>query len=111
MKIGQPSDIPVSPPSVNTSPPAKQAASTHAAAAAQSSASQSGSSASVAVSVSQQARALEKTARSEAGDVDTSKVDAVRAAIEDGSYVVDAEAIADKLLANAKEILSRQNQG
>ena len=35
------------------------------------------------------------------------KVKAVRAAIEKGEFSVDAEAIADKLLSNAQEILSR----
>lgn len=41
-----------------------------------------------------------------AGEFDAEKVAAVRQAIEDGSYKVDPEAIADKLIANAKELLS-----
>jgi len=33
-------------------------------------------------------------------DVDTQKVDAIRKAIDEGSYAIDAEAIAQKLLAD-----------
>ena len=40
-------------------------------------------------------------------DVDMEKVSAVRTAIEQGTYVVDPQAIADKLLANAQELLDR----
>ena len=36
------------------------------------------------------------------------KVNSVKAAIDQGSYKVDAEVIADKLIANAKELLSRE---
>ena len=39
--------------------------------------------------------------------VTASKVKAVRAAIEKGTFSVDAEAIADKMLSNAQEILAR----
>lgn len=35
------------------------------------------------------------------------KVEAVRSAIEQGTYVVNPEVIADKLLANAQEMLNR----
>ena len=38
-----------------------------------------------------------------------SKVKAVRAAIEKGTFSVDAEAIADKMLSNAQEILARMS--
>lgn len=70
-------------------------------------AARSAGSASVAVTVSKSVRALEQANRGEAADVDAEKVDAVRSAIENGTYVVNAQAIADKLLANAQEMLDR----
>lgn len=42
------------------------------------------------------------------GSFDSAKVERIKKAIEDGSYQVNADAIADKLIANAKEVLSRQ---
>ena len=42
-----------------------------------------------------------------AADVDMKKVQSVRSAIEKKTYKVNAEAIADKMLANAEEILRR----
>jgi negative regulator of flagellin synthesis FlgM len=64
------------------------------------------STAGVPVTVSTAARALDQTARS-TGDFDAGKVKAVRTAIEKGTFSVDAEAVADKMLSNAQEILSR----
>ncbi len=58
----------------------------------------------VGVTVSTAARALEKGASS-APDVDVEKVKQVREAIANKTYVVDAEAIADKLLAGAADLL------
>ena len=40
-----------------------------------------------------------------AADIDTAKVERIAQAIADGSYKVNAEAIADKLIANAQEVL------
>lgn len=40
-----------------------------------------------------------------AAEVDSAKVAQVAQAIADGSFVVNAEAIADKLIANAQEVL------
>lgn len=101
MKIGQNTDltIPVSP----TNTPNAQKAGGEAAATAKSTASSAG----VSVSVSKLARSLEKPEVSAPGDIDTAKVDKVKAAIQDGSYTVNAEAIADKLLSNAQEMLNR----
>ena len=56
------------------------------------------------VTLSAQAKALTSAAGS-TGVFDTKKVDEIKAAIADGSYKVDAGAIADKLLANAQEML------
>ncbi|MDA8455936.1 flagellar biosynthesis anti-sigma factor FlgM [Acidovorax sp. GBBC 3334] len=57
------------------------------------------------VTFSGAARALDPAARSGA-DFDANKVKAVRAAIEKGTFTVDAGAIADKLLSNAQEIIA-----
>jgi negative regulator of flagellin synthesis FlgM len=59
----------------------------------------------VGVTVSSQTRALERSDNT--SDIDNSKVNAVRQSIEQKSFVVNAEAIADKLLANAREMLDR----
>ena len=52
------------------------------------------------VELSQQALSLTSLeARiNEAPDVDTARVESIRQSIEDGSYTIDADAIADKLL-------------
>jgi negative regulator of flagellin synthesis FlgM len=104
MKIGQPSDLPIVP-----TPPAPSGtiAAPKAGQGAATTASQSASSAGVAVTVSTQARSLEQANRGESADVDMGKVNAVKAAIEQGTYVVNPEVIADKLLANAQEMLNR----
>jgi negative regulator of flagellin synthesis FlgM len=105
MKIGQPSDnpIPVSTTAQPVPPKAGQSASTTANAAA----AKSTQSAGVAVTVSTLARTLGAAKSGEAADVDMAKVNSVRAAIQEGTYVVNPEAIADKLLANAQEMLNR----
>lgn len=59
----------------------------------------------VPVTVSAAARSLDVA--SAGSGIDEAKVAAVKAAIADGSFNVDAGAIADKLLSNAQEILSR----
>lgn len=108
MKIGQqPVDISVSTPSASNAAAQKAAQSTSAVATATASATQGARSAGVAVSVSNMARSLEKTDRNATPDVDSQKVQSVRASIQDGTYKVDAEAIADKLLANAQDMLPR----
>jgi negative regulator of flagellin synthesis FlgM len=42
------------------------------------------------------------------GGFDAAKVQRVRDAIADGTYTINAEAIADKLIANAQELLGRK---
>jgi negative regulator of flagellin synthesis FlgM len=64
-------------------------------------------SAGVAVTVSPLARSLEVADSDGASDVDTAKVDAVRTAISQGTYVVNPGVIADKMLSNAQEMLPR----
>lgn len=107
MKIGQTPDNSIQVQIGNAATAQKAGQNANASATASSGATQSTRSAGVAVTVSTLARGLEKSGRNEGADIDTQKVASVRAAIEDGSYVVNPEAIADKLLTNAQEILNR----
>jgi negative regulator of flagellin synthesis FlgM len=61
----------------------------------------------VAVVITSAARNLSKPAASQAADVDTAKVAAVKASIQDGSFRVNPEAIADKLLSNTQEMFNK----
>lgn len=105
MKIGQTPELPASAAAAQTS--AKEKAASAVANSATGTAQSKAASSSVSVSVSGLAKALTKPEVSAAADIDTAKVAAVKAAIEDGSYTVNAEAIADKLLSNAQEMLRR----
>jgi negative regulator of flagellin synthesis FlgM len=107
MKIGQPAEIPASVSPTVSGAAQKAAQNASASTAATSKATQSTRSAGVAVTVSTLARSLEKPELSESADIDTQKVASVKAAIQDGTYVVNAEAIADQLLSNAQEMLNR----
>ena len=102
MKIGQPVDIPLS---ITLNAQAAQSRAMQSAPAAVT-ANRSASSAGVAVTVSTLARTMEQSKSGDA-DVDTAKVNAVRTAIANGTYAVNPGAIADKLLSNAHEMLSR----
>lgn len=64
-----------------------------------------GSSASVPVFVSQSVRSLDTGSRPTV-DFDSAKVSAMRAAIAGGTFSVNADAIADKLLSSAGDFLS-----
>ena len=108
MKIGQTPDNSIQTQLGNAA--TAQKAGQNASATASGGATQSRRSAGVAVTVSTLARGLEKSGRNEGADIDTQKVASVRAAIQDGSYVVNPEAIADKLLTNAQEMLNRTSR-
>ena len=112
MKIGpsQDNSIQLQSSGVAASQKAAQGASATATAAANSSATQGTRSAGVAVTVSNLARGLEKTGRGDSAVVDSQKVANIRSAIQQGTYVVNPEAIADKLLSNAQEMLNRTNR-
>jgi negative regulator of flagellin synthesis FlgM len=106
MKIGQHPDIASA---LSQSGSAKQqakAASPVAQATAQATANATAGNAGVPVTFSNAARGLDSASRN-LSDFDAGKVKAVRAAIDNGTFSVDAEAIADKLLANAQEVVSR----
>lgn len=62
----------------------------------------------VPVSVTRSASQLAQSRQAAAADVDQKKVESVRTAIEKRNFKVNAEAIADKMLANAEEMLKRK---
>lgn len=105
MKIGQPSDNPI--PVITTAPASPSKAGQRAASTANNAAdaAKSAQSAGVEVTVSNLARSLSTAKSGESADVDMAKVNAVRASIQNGTYTVNPEAIADKLLSNAQEML------
>lgn len=105
MKIGQPSEIPSPVTQAVNAATQKAQQQGSASVVANSNAKQSTRSAGVSVSVSSAARDLK--ADDSNADMDMQKVASVRQAIEDGSYQVNPEAIADKLLSNAQELLNR----
>lgn len=105
MKIGQPSDTRIAGSSsgaakAGSSAPGKTAA-------AGKSAAPPSAAGGVPVTLSSAAQALDVGGRS--ADIDMNKVEAVRTAIANGTYQVNAEAIADKLLANARDMLGRRS--
>ena len=105
MKIGQKPELPGA---LAQAAPAKQQAKAAAQAAGgvAASASSAAAAAGVPVTFSSAAKALDQTSRNQ-GDFDAGKVKAVRSAIENGTFKVDAEVVADKMLANSQEFLSR----
>jgi negative regulator of flagellin synthesis FlgM len=105
MKIDLPADNRVLTNTTVQPPPAR--AEQNASPSATATAAKSARSAGVAVTVSPLARSLGTAKTGDTADVDTNKVNSVRTAIEQGTYVVNAEVIADKLLANAQEMLNR----
>ena len=102
MKIGQQPDI--APAAVQATQPASAKASGQGVPAA---VKNDRKSPGVGVTVSNLARTLEQTRGGDAPEVDMDKVNAVRQAIEQNTFLVNPEAIADKLLANAREMLNR----
>jgi negative regulator of flagellin synthesis FlgM len=107
MKIGPSPDKSLQIPSGSAAAGQKPSQAAPASTSTTASAAPSTRSAGVAVTVSTLARGLEKAARSDASVIDTQKVASVRSAIQEGTYVVNPEAIADKLLSNAQEMLNR----
>lgn len=105
MKISQPTEKPVAASNTVTAPNAKSAPAVSARAP---SAANMARSAGVAVTMSAMARTLEANNAGELPSVDLKKVERMRASIAERSYVINPGVIADKLLANAQEMLQRQ---
>lgn len=102
MKIGQ---TPEHSSTVAQSNAAKQAKAATPAAPEGAKAAASAAGGGVAVTLSRNAREIEQSSRVTA-DFDAGRVKAVRSAIESGTFKVDAGAVADKMLANAEEIIA-----
>jgi negative regulator of flagellin synthesis FlgM len=105
MKIGQPSDNSI-PSGTSTQSAATKAAQSPTTTAI-TTAAKGTPLAGVAVTVSTLARSLESANRGQSADIDLKKVEAVKFAIQQGTYKIDADAIADKMLSNAQEMLGR----
>jgi len=109
MKVDLMSEIQIGTPPAGATKPVERPASGNTSGTSQSSAISSASSArsatnasSTTVTLSPQSQAL-----SGSGDVvDMGKVESMRAAIQNGTFKANPEAIADKLLSNAKEMLT-----
>jgi negative regulator of flagellin synthesis FlgM len=100
MKIGHPADKPLPAPAVGTpaAPDAAKTAPGHASAGANVDASAT-------VALSSAASTLLSTGA--ASEFDADKVARIASAIADGSFKINPHAIADKLIANAQELLSK----
>ena len=100
MKIGNPADKP--PPSAVTNGHASATGAAHAAHARSGSAK---ADASATVELSPTASTLLSAGAS--AEFDAAKVARISQAIDDGSFKINPEAIADKLIANAQEVLTK----
>lgn len=103
MKIGQKPELPGA---LAQAMPVKQAKAVFPSADGVATGAAASVAAGVPVTFSPAARALDQSSRNQ-GDFDAAKVKAVRSAIETGTFKVDAEVVADKMLANTQEFLSR----
>lgn len=102
MKIGQKPELPAA----ASQAAAKQPKTASNIATEESSAqAQPAKAAGVPVSFSTSARALDQSGRATA-DFDANRVKEIREAIANGTFRVNADAVADKLLANSEEFLS-----
>jgi negative regulator of flagellin synthesis FlgM len=103
MKIGQPADKPLPAPAAGTpAAPAEAAAKASAGVRATGAANVD---ASATVALSSTASTLLSGGAS--GEFDAEKVARISAQLADGSFKVNPEAIADKLIANAQELLAK----
>ena len=101
MKIGHNADKPATLPAATSPAPANDASKAPAATAIPSTAD-----ASAKVALSSEATSL--ISGGSTTDVDAEKVARIAKAIEDGSFKIDPQVIADKLIANAQELLAKK---
>lgn len=102
MKIGNPNDKPVAAPAPVTS---ARTSGTPAGKTQTAATQDAGVEASTQVAISTAASQLLSGDTAVSGDFDTAKVERIAKAISEGKFEVNAGAIADKLLANAREVL------
>lgn len=100
MKIGSPADKPpVAPAAAGPTAPGQAAAKTAAAPGT--------AEASAQVEISNAATSLMSGVGASSAEFDADKVARISQAIADGSFKIDPGAIADKLIANARELLTK----
>jgi negative regulator of flagellin synthesis FlgM len=100
MKIGSPADKPlVAPATTGKTAPGE--------ATAKAAANPTAAEASAQVDISAEAASLLKGVGASNAEFDAEKVARISQAIADGSFKVDPAAIADKLIANAQELLTK----
>ncbi len=104
MKIGQPTDSQIMNSSTAQSTLSKSGLGAGVAACSAASMAPAG----IEVTVSSLARSLATAGQGDTPDVDLAKVDAMKTALRNGQFQANPEAIADKLLSNAQEMLTRQ---
>lgn len=109
MKIGQSTDISSAVPSSTASAGQKAAQGTAvSAAASQAKPAAAAPPPGVAVTMSSNAKSMEKAG--DGAEIDQKKVAQMKQAIRDGSFKANPDAIADKMLSNAQEMMDRGNQ-
>jgi negative regulator of flagellin synthesis FlgM len=110
MKIGNPTDKPVAAPApVTAGRPATTATPTPAGKTQTAATQEAGVEASTQVALSNAATEL-MAGEGVSGDFDTAKVERIAKAIAEGKFEVNAGAIADKLISNARELLGGPQQ-
>jgi negative regulator of flagellin synthesis FlgM len=110
MKLDLMSEIQVGSPPAGATKPAERPAAGGVASGRSVARSSASSGSSVTVTLSSQTQSL-VAASGQTDIVDTAKVQAMQQAIANGSFKVNAENIADRLLANAREMLGAARRG
>ena len=105
MKIGQPADKPLPAPAAGT--PAAPAAPAEAAKAAPGVRATGAAVVDASATVALSSTASTLLSSGGVGEFDADKVARIAGAIADGSFKVNPDAIADKLIANAQELLTK----